>query len=220
MSAVFQLCTGPEQDIQTLGRHQTGNRNQLRNAVVMRNRLKSFFVKPVRDNADAGRMIRIRCQIIGKSARNRHQPVTYMLKFAVNRNEKLVLQSAFFDYTVKNELALVTGVQRLNQRDLRINLFHGEARYRMVGMDQIILLAHPQLRPPDVIPVGLDIFLHNRTFTVHRPVKRFKDNLFASLVPNPLGQPEQIHIPAAGAEPFLQIRNHGRYATGLLRREE
>ncbi|MNY71730.1 hypothetical protein D3C86_2101390 [compost metagenome] len=68
----------------------------------MRNRLKSFFVKTVRDNADVRRMICIRCQIIGKSVRYRHQPVADMLKLAVNGDQKLMLHSAFLDNAVKD----------------------------------------------------------------------------------------------------------------------
>ncbi|MNC14840.1 hypothetical protein D3C75_626310 [compost metagenome] len=59
-----------------------------------------------------------------------------------------------------------------------------------MGMDQIIIFAHAQLGPPYIILVGLNIFLHNRTFAIEGPVKGFKMNLFASLAPDALGQPE------------------------------
>ncbi|MNC30224.1 hypothetical protein D3C75_785010 [compost metagenome] len=135
-------------------------------------------------------MINIGRQIVGKRARYRHQTVADMLQLAVNGHQKLMLCAALFDDTIQNQLAFIAGMQRLNEGNVRIYLFHGQPGNRMMCMDQIILLVHPQLRPPDIIAVGLNIFLHNRTISVQCPVKCIKDNLFASLAPNPLGQPE------------------------------
>ncbi|MNI48565.1 hypothetical protein D3C73_1031330 [compost metagenome] len=186
----------------------------------MRHRLESFLIKTVRNDTDIARMVDIWRQILGERAGYRHQTVAYKLKLTIYRHQKAVLKPALLNRPVQNQLTFITGVKRLDQGNVRIDFFHRKSCNRMMGMNQIIPLVHPQLRPPDIIAVGLDIFLHNRTFAVLCPVERLKDNLFASLPTNPLGQPEQIHIPAAGVESLLQVRNHGRYATGLLRREE
>ncbi|MNC14839.1 hypothetical protein D3C75_626300 [compost metagenome] len=124
MIAFFQLGAGFEQRVYPFGRYQTGYSYQLRDIIVMRHRLESFLVKTVRNDSDAVRVINIRSQVVGKRPRHRHQPVADMLQFTVNRDEKLMLQPAFKDGSIQNQLAFIAGVQSLNQRDLGIDFFH------------------------------------------------------------------------------------------------
>lgn len=92
MSPLLQLGTSLEQNIYAFGRYETGNCDQLRNVILMRDRLESLLIESVRNDSNAVRLVNIRSHIIGKSTRNRHQPVTHMLQLPVNRDQELMLK--------------------------------------------------------------------------------------------------------------------------------
>ncbi|MNI95752.1 hypothetical protein D3C73_1540710 [compost metagenome] len=58
-----------------------------------------------------------------------------MLQFSVNGSQELMLRPVLGDFTVKDQLAFVTGVEGLDERHVREHLLHRQAGDRMMRVD-------------------------------------------------------------------------------------